>query len=118
MREAAAHDPSGRARGVESRRIHLDLPGLAGRGNDERLGSSVGGDRGGRRWRFRQARASVQNLLQIKGFGGGGVEEGRDERLARTIVEIHVRVCSFGRRERWKKGISKVFFSGARFCAF
>lgn len=56
MSEATAEDSTSGTGGVESRRVELDLAGLAGRGNDEGAGSGGGGGR------------------RREGGGGGGVE--------------------------------------------
>ena len=77
--EATAEDPSGGTRGVESRRVHFDLSGLARSRNHEVL----------RRRRRTQDRVPIRReMIQIDELlrrRRDGVEEARDERLARAV---------------------------------
>ena len=86
MGEPAAGDASGRAGGVERRRVHLDL--LLGRLDRERRRARAPRRRGGRGG-------------EAGGAGEGprrrrGVEEAREERLAGQVGERHSRRDSEG----------------------
>ena len=82
MSEATAEDPSGGTRGVESRRVHFDLAGLARSRNHE----AVLRRRRRRRTQdpvpIRREMIQIDELLRRR---CGGVEEARDERLARAV---------------------------------
>ena len=86
MGEPAAGDASGRAGGVERRRVHLDL--LLGRLDRERRRARTPRCRGGRGG-------------EAGGAGEGprrrrGIEEAREERLAGQVGERHCRRDSEG----------------------
>lgn len=84
MSETAAEDSTGGTGSVEGGRVHLDLPGRLGRSRNEDVlpgseGVHIRGD---------GARASVKHFLEREGLGrdGGGVEEARDQRVARGFL--------------------------------
>jgi hypothetical protein len=85
--EPAAGDPSGRAGGVERRRVELDLLlGRLDRGRRAATSCSCGRGRGGDG--DGEARGGGGEGARR---GGGGVEEAREERLAGAVEERHRR---------------------------
>ena len=98
--EPAAGDPSGRAGGVERRRVHLDLlPGRLDREGRAACYSSRGRRRGG----DGEARGAAG-----EGARRGGVEEAREERLAGAVGERHRR-----RETRRARRLSRGLLVGA-----
>ena len=87
MSETTAENTAGGTGGVEGRRVHLDLAGLARRRNDEvpgrRRDAAVGAC-----W----CSSTKHGLVKSEGFvrggdgGGRGVEEARDQRLTRRFI--------------------------------